>query len=100
MKKKLFTLLLCAFAWIGANAWTVSFSEDGKTAYIVGSGSDSQNYTDLKDANGNSVGDQVKAAETLIFTGTINTLDPFQGGTFTNAKTVDFSGATFKETSK
>ncbi len=100
MKKKLFTLLLCAFAWIGANAWTVSFSEDGKTAYIVGSGSDSQNYTDLKDANGNSVGDQVKAAETLIFSGTINTLDPFQGGGFTNAKTVDFSAATFVETSK
>ena len=100
MKKKLFTLLVCAFAVVSANAWTVSFSADGKTAYIVGSGSDGQNYTDLKDANGNSVGDQVKAAETLIFTGTINTLDPFQGGTFTNAKTVDFSGATFKETSK
>lgn len=100
MKKKLFTLLLCAFAWIGANAWTVSFSDDGKTAYIVGSGNDGQNYTDLKDANGNSVGDQVKAAETLIFTGIINTLDPFQGGNFTNATTVDFSGATFVETNE
>ena len=100
MKKYLLLMAAGIFGILTANAWTVTFSDDGKTAYIVGSGSDGQNYTDLKDAKGNSVGDRVKAAETLIFTGTINTLDPFQGKTFTNAKTVDFSGATFVETSK
>ena len=47
MKKKLFTLLVCVFAVLSANAWQVTFSSDGKTAYIVGSGSDGQNLGDL-----------------------------------------------------
>ena len=93
MKKKLFTFLVCAFAVLSANAWNVTFSSDGKTAYIEGSGSDGQNLSDLGVSES-----AIKAAETLIFTGTINTLDPFQGGGFTNATTVDFSGATFVET--
>ena len=93
MKKKLFTLLLCAFAVVSANAWTVTISDDGKTATITGSGSDGQNLSDLGVSES-----AIKGAETLIFKGTINTLDPFQGGGFTNAKTVDFSGATFVET--
>ncbi len=104
MKKKLFTLLLCAFAVLSANAWTVTFSDDGKTAYIEGSGSDGANTVDLfktSNEDNDPYTDEIakiKAAETLIFSGTINTLGPFQGGTFTNAKTVDFSGATFVET--
>ncbi len=93
MKKKLFTLLLCAFAVVSANAWTVTISDDGKTATITGSGSDGQNLSDLGVSES-----AIKGAETLIFKGTINTLDPFQGGGFTNAKTVDYSGATFVET--
>lgn len=93
MKKKLFTLLLCAFAVVSANAWTVTISDDGKTATITGSGGDGQNLSDLGVSES-----AIKGAETLIFKGTINTLDPFQGGGFTNAKTVDFSGATFVET--
>ena len=100
MKKKLFTLLLCAFAVVSANAWVVTFSDDGHTAFIEGSGNDGQNLNDLKDANGNDVSSRVLAADSLKFSGTINTLNPFQGGNFTNAKTVDFSKATFNETSK
>jgi hypothetical protein len=98
--KKCLLILLCAFAAISANAWVVTFSDDGHTAFIEGSGNDGQNKNDLKDANGNDVSDRVLAADSLKFSGTINTLDPFQGGSFTNAKTVDFSKATFKETSK
>ena len=98
--KKYLLILLCAFAAISANAWVVTFSDDGHTAFIEGSGNDGQNRNDLKDANGNDVSDRVLAADSLKFSGTINTLDPFQGGSFTNAKTVDFSGATFVETSK
>lgn len=96
--KKYLLILLCAFAAISANAWVVTFSDDGHTAFIEGSGNDGQNRSDLKDANGNDVSARVLAADSLKFSGTINTLDPFQGGSFTNAKTVDFSGATFVET--
>lgn len=95
MKKKLFTLLVCAFAVLSANAWNVTFSDDGKTAYIEGSGTDGGNLSDLGVSE-----TAIKAAETLIFTGTINTLNPFQGKTFTNATTVDFSGATFLESNE
>lgn len=92
-KKNLFLIaLLCAYSTL-ASAWNVTFSADGKTAYIEGSGSDGQNLNDLGVSE-----TAIKAAETLIFTGTINTLDPFQGGGFTNATTVDYSRATFIET--
>lgn len=95
MKKKLFTLLLCAFAWIGANAWTVSFSDDGKTAYIVGGGtSDTNNWTEAFTAEERA---KISAATELVFTGTINTLKPFESNC-DNATIVDFSGATFVET--
>lgn len=91
-KKNLFLIaLLCAYSTM-ASAWNVTFSADGKTAYIEGSGSDGKNLSDLGVSE-----TAIKAAETLIFSGTINTLDPFQGGTFTNATTVNFSGATFVE---
>ncbi|MBR4924831.1 MAG: leucine-rich repeat protein [Prevotella sp.] len=93
MKKCLLILVAGIFSVLTANAWQVTFSSDGKTAYIVGSGSDGQNLGDLGVSEA-----AIKAAETLIFTGTINTLDPFQGGGFTNATTVDYSGATFVET--
>lgn len=91
-KKNLFLIaLLCAYSTL-ASAWNVTFSADGKIAYIEGSGSDGKNLSDLGVSE-----TAIKAAETLIFSGTINTLDPFQGGTFTNATTVNFSGATFVE---
>ena len=93
MKKYLLVLAAGIFGILTANAWTVTISDDGKTATITGSGSDGQNLSDLGVSES-----AIKAAETLIFKGTINTLDPFQGGGFTNATTVDFSGATFVET--
>lgn len=95
MKKKLFTLLICAFAAINANAWSVTFSSDNKTAYIVGSGNDSQNWS-----NESFTADErakIVAAETLVFTGNINTLKPFDGAGCVATK-VDFSDAYFPET--
>lgn len=74
--KKYLLILLCAFAAISANAWVVTFSDDGHTAFIEGSGNDGQNRNDLKDANGNDVSDRVLAADSLKFSGTINTLIP------------------------
>ncbi len=93
MKKKLFTLLLCAFATIGANAWEVTSSSDGSTAYIKGNGSETHNWADI------SAEDQaiITAATTLEFSGTVNTLKPFESHC-DNATTVDFSRATFPET--
>ena len=93
MKKKLFTLLLCAFAVVSANAWTVTISDDGKTATITGSGSDGQNLSDLGVSES-----AIKGAETLIFKGTINTLDPFQGMNCV-ATTVNYSNANFVQRS-
>ena len=96
MKKKLFTLLVCAFAAINANAWSVTFSSDNKIAYIVGSGSDSQNWSN--DSFTESEREKIKNAEKLVFTGNINTLKPFDGAGCV-ATTVDFSDAYFPETS-
>ena len=90
MKKKLFTLLLCAFAVVSANAWTVS--QDGDKAIITGNGHESANWSDISST------DQaiITAATTLEFHGTVNTLKPFEN-VCGNATTVDFSAATFPE---
>lgn len=96
MKKNLFLFaLLCAYSTL-ASAWSVTFSSDNKTAYIVGSGSDSQNWS-----NDSFTADErakIVAAEKLVFSGTINTLKPFDGAGCL-ATTVDFSDAYFPETS-
>ncbi|MBR3530648.1 MAG: leucine-rich repeat protein [Bacteroidaceae bacterium] len=95
MKKNLFLFaLLCAYCTL-ASAWSVTFSSDNKTAYIVGSGNDSQNWS-----NDSFTADErakIAAAETLVFSGTINTLKPFDGAGCV-ATTVDFSDAYFPET--
>ena len=93
MKKKLFTLLVCAFAVVSANAWTVTFSSDNKTAYIVGEGeSDSQNWTEAFPNENDRT--KIENATTLIFSGTIHNLKPFDGHA-ANATTVNFKDAIF-----
>ena len=95
MKKNLFLFaLLCAYSTL-ASAWSVTFSDDGKIAYIVGSGNDGQNTSDLGNA---AIQNGVKNATTLIFSGTINTLDPFQGMNCV-ATTVNYSNANFVQRS-
>lgn len=95
-KKNLFLFaLLCAYSTL-ASAWSVTFSSDNKTAYIVGSGSDSQNWSD--DSFTADERAKIVAAEKLVFSGTINTLKPFDGAGCL-ATTVDFSDAYFPETS-
>ena len=105
MKKKLFTLLVCAFAAITANAWQVTFSEDNKTAYIVGEGaSDGENTSDLfktgtddNDPHTDEI-NKLKECETLIFSGTIKNLKPFDGAGC-KATTVNLADAYFIENS-
>jgi hypothetical protein len=104
MKKKLFTLLLCAFAAISANAWTVSFStdENGTVATITSENPNSDNWSDIKYPEGVTNGaEQLLAAKTLKFIATaankITSLQAFQSGGFA-ATTVDFSDAIFEET--
>lgn len=95
-KKNLFLIaLLCAYSTL-ASAWSVTFSDDNKTAYIVGSGSDSNNWSDESFTADERT--KIAAAETLVFSGTINTLKPFDGAGCV-ATTVDFSDAYFPETS-
>ena len=104
MKKKLFTLLVCVFAVVSANAWTVSFStdENGTVATITSENPNSDNWSDIKYPEGVTNGaDQLLAAKTLKFIATdatkITSLQAFQSGGFA-ATTVDFSGAVFTET--
>lgn len=102
MKKKLFTLLVCAFAAISANAWTVSFNADRSVATITSEANNSNNWSDISYTGLNEGEDGatlLKAAETLNFVSgaSITSLEAFQSGGFA-ATTVDFSGATFVET--
>lgn len=96
MKKYLLVLAAGIFGILTANAWSVSFSSDGHTAFIVGGGtSDSQNWSDESfTAEERS---KISNADSLVFSGTINTLKPFEGHCDKAVK-VDFSGATFVET--
>ena len=103
MKKKLFTLLVCAFAVLNANAWTVTVS--GTTVTIDGGTTGlPQNWSDLGDYR-----QSILDAETLIVKGNVgqNNLSIFnqgKGQTASNgqtgfqATTVDFSDAVFLET--
>ena len=95
MKKYLLVLAAGIFGVLTANAWSVTFSSDNKTAYIVGSGEDSNNWSDESFTADERA--KIVAAETLVFTGTINTLKPFDGAGCIATK-VDFSDAYFPET--
>ena len=126
MKKKLFTLLLCAFTVVSANAWIVSFSTDKKVATITSEASNSDNWDNIKfegiqkpadgatqeeqdayNAAMNQARQYLLAAETLNFVATestkITSLQAFQGKNkpdqepYFKATTVDFSGAIFEE---
>ena len=97
MKKKLFTLLLCAFAVISANALEVRDDGNGKVTIICNN--------DLGNWSGNAANDFTSAQQTLIaratylkFEGTINKghLGIFQN--HTTATTVDFADAYFEQT--
>ena len=108
MKKKLFTLLVCAFAWISVNAdsWTVSFNEDRTVATVTCTSVGTTNnwsdisYTGLDEGeDGSSL---LKAASTLNFYTApdveITSLGAIDGGKPFAATTVDFSNAKFRET--
>ena len=84
MKKKLFTLLLCAFSAIGVNASAV-FSDGGKTLTLT-------DFTD-NDYQGITT-TQLNAVETLIIVGTIsgNEWNNNMKGQFTGVKTLNCSG--------
>ena len=111
MKKKLFTLLISAFACVGANAdsWTVKFSADFKVATITcteQNGVDNEGSFTYLNANNESLTNsdgksKLQAAETLNFytnSGVqISSLGAFQSLKPFAATTVDFSKATFKE---
>lgn len=101
MTKKLFAFLLCAFAVLGAKAWTVTFSDDGKTAYLKWLVSSEGQTNNFSTEFSGETGEKLLAAETLIFEteegGEISSMNAFQGESFA-ATTVDFSRATFKET--
>lgn len=103
MKKKIFTLLVCVFAVVGAKAesWSVVFNTDKTEAIIT--------CTEVNGTNGPASftytggdADDLKNASTLTFKtatgvqitslGAIDALKPFA------ATKVDFSGAVFAET--
>ena len=97
MKKKLFTLLLCAFAVLGAKAFTVTDNGNGMVTIDCNS--------DLGNWSGNGTDGFTSAQQNLIanatylkFTGTINNgyLGIFQN--HTQATTVDFADAYFPGT--
>ena len=94
--KKLFTLVLCAFAAIAVNAkFVVTFSDEGKTATIVSDATDFNSYlnnsNDMVDESGKDVGSQVMNCTKLIFKGKFGGMNAFQNGS--SAKIVDMSEA-------
>lgn len=98
--KKLFTLVLCAFAAIAVNAkFVVTFSDEGKTATIVSDATDFNSYlnnsNDMVDESGKDVGSQVMNCTKLIFKGKFGGMNAFQNGS--SAKIVDMSEAEFSE---
>lgn len=114
MKKKLFTLLLCAFAWIGVNAYTVtdngdgSVTIDGGTAYHT-TWTDNQGltHTEINGTPGSGLPDSFSASEMalingaskLIFTGYIDKMLAFQNLDANNNITeVDMKEAQFQQT--
>lgn len=110
-RKRLLALALCAFAWIGANAWQVTVN--GSTVTIDGQEDGlPQNWSDLIKGSNNGTANyeqDILSAETLIFKGNIgqyglSQIDQGKGKTRTNgetgyaATTVDYRLATFPET--
>jgi hypothetical protein len=97
MKKKLFTLLLCAFAVLGAKAFTVTDNGNGKVT--IDCNGDLGNWTG-DGTTGFTTEQQnlIANATYLKFTGTINNgkLSMFQNKT--QATTVDFADASFPGT--
>lgn len=113
MKKKLFTFLLCAFAWIGVNAYTVTPNSDGSVT-IDGGGYETitrvdghgDQHTVVSGVAGaglpNSFTDAqqalIKAAKKIIITGYINNMLAFQDlATQNSIEEVDMSGAVFEQ---
>ena len=121
MKKKLFTLLLCAFAWIGVSAYTVTPNSDGSVTINGGSwveeevtDSHGDKHTQVsagvdEDDNGNSVtaglpnsftADEkalINNATKLILTGYIDNMLAFQETSNDNKTSVDMSEAHFQQ---
>lgn len=113
MKKKLFTFLLCAFAWIGANAYTVTVNSDGSVTvdggqWVESSIKDSYDVTHtVVSAAPGATGipasfnaddlAKLENATKIIITGYVENLQGFQGKTWTNVTSVDMSEAHFKQ---
>lgn len=112
MKKKLFTLLLCAFAWIGVNAYTVTQNSDGSVTIdgggyttITQNDSHGDQHTIVSGVEGaglpNSFTPEEKAiinnATKLILTGYIDNMLAFQETSNDNKTSVDMSEAHFQQ---
>lgn len=109
MKKCLLLMAAGIFGILTASAWTVTFTtgaNGGKVATITSQSPNSDNWSDINYTNGSS--DDLLSADTLIFISTaqtpISSLQAFQGKNnpkqepYFKASKVDFSGATFTET--
>lgn len=105
LKKRFLTLAVCVLAWVGANAWTVTFNADRTVATITSQSGQSSNFSDIQYSGlnaGENGADLLRAALTLIFVADANNpidgaIQAFQSGPWA-ATTVDFSQATFVET--
>jgi hypothetical protein len=109
MKKYLLLMAAGIFGILTASAWTVTFTtgaNGGKVATITSQSPNSDNWSDINYTNGNA--NDLLSADTLIFISTaqtpISSLQAFQGKNnseqepYFKASKVDFSGATFTET--
>ena len=113
MKKKLFTLLISAFAWISVNAYTVTPNSDGSVT-IDGGGYDAitqldghgdQHYV-VSGVTGAGLPNSftpeqqalIKAAKKIKITGYVNNMLAFQDlATQNSIEEVDMSGAVFEQ---
>ena len=112
MKKKLFTLLLCAFAVVSANAYTVTDNGDGSVT-IDGGGyetitqvdSHGDQHTVVSGVAGAGLPDSFTAADLaklnnaskIIIKGYVQDMLCFQGSDWENITSVDMSEAHFKQ---
>ncbi|MBO4826007.1 MAG: leucine-rich repeat protein [Prevotella sp.] len=105
LKKRFLTLAVCVLAWVGANAWIVTFNADRTVATITSQSGQSYNFSDIQYSGlnaGENGADLLRAALTLNFVADANNpigsdIQAFQTPPFA-ATTVDFSQATFVET--
>lgn len=111
--KRLFTLLICTLAAIGAKAYTVTVNNDGSVTIDGGTANhstwidDGISHTEVSGASGAGLPDSFTADEVALIasatkiklTGYIDNMKAFQAmrAQLANVKTVDMSGAHFQQ---